>query len=124
MLVLVAQCLPDFADAVAGTTTDSTNDPQILNNTGNGNFASINITGYNLTDGSNYINSTYFTVNATNDAVGKNLASDGGEILIPSATLTRNTTQDLYFYVATPSGTPAGSYSTATTNEWIIEAYN
>ena len=115
----------DFTSASAGTTTGSTNDPQILNNTGNGAFASINLTGYNLTDGSgNWINSTYFSVNATNDAVGKNLASDGGEILIPSASIATNSTQNLYFYVATPSGTPAGSYSTATTNEWIIEAYN
>ncbi|MBR9676279.1 hypothetical protein GOV05_04685 [Candidatus Woesearchaeota archaeon] len=112
-----------FSSAGAGVNdVNSSNDPQILNNTGNGNFTYINITAYELSNGAGaYIGQGNFTINATNDAKGLSL---GSMITIPSAVLNRNTTQDLYVWMDIPSGLANGTYTTNSSTQWLIEAYN
>ncbi|MFC2134825.1 hypothetical protein ACFLTH_09425 [Bacteroidota bacterium] len=111
-----------FSASGAGVTdVNASNDPQTLNNTGNGDFAKINITGHDLSNGIDSIGSGNFTVNATTDAKG---LSVGDNVQIPVANLSRNTTQDLYIWVDVPSGISNGTYTTNSSTQWLIEAFN
>lgn len=110
-----------FTSSGAGTNNvNVSNDPQVLNNTGNGYFGNINVTGYELSNGVDTIGAGNFTINATNDAKG---VSIGTNTHIPSATLSRNNTQDLYVWVDVPSGISNGTYVTNSSTQWIVEAY-
>ncbi|MBR9677594.1 hypothetical protein GOV04_05635 [Candidatus Woesearchaeota archaeon] len=111
-----------FAAATVGATNlNASDDPQIINNTGNGNFATINVTAYELTNGVDTIGAGNFTINATDDAKGIALTAN---IIIPSANLTRNSTQDFYVWLDIPLGISNGSYSTNASTQWLVEAYN
>ena len=110
-----------FSGEPGDTDVNASNDPQIINNTGNGNFANINLTGYELSNGVDTIGAGNFTVNATADAKG---ASVGSNQQITSATLNRNNTQNLYIWADIPSGISDGTYTTNTTTQWMVEAYN
>ncbi|MBR9676278.1 hypothetical protein GOV05_04680 [Candidatus Woesearchaeota archaeon] len=111
-----------FSSAAPGSTNlNSGDDPQILNNTGNGNFSFINITAYELSNGAGaFIGPGNFTVNVT-DGKGTSLSS---MISIPSAVLYINTTQDLYFWMDVPTPLSNGTYTTNTSTQWLVEAYN
>ena len=111
-----------FSTAAPGTSNlNASNDPLVINNTGNTNFTYINITGYNLALGSNYIGFGNFTINATNDTKGIVV---GSNVQIPEATLQRNTTQEVYIWLDLPTGLVNGTYTTNTSTQWMIEAYN
>ncbi|MBR9677593.1 hypothetical protein GOV04_05630 [Candidatus Woesearchaeota archaeon] len=111
-----------FTAAGAGVNNvNASDDPQTLNNTGNGDFATINVTADELTNGVDTIGAGNFTINSTDDAKGIALTAN---IIIPSANLSRNTTQDLYVWVDVPAGISNGSYSTNASTQWLVEAYN
>ncbi|MFH1606960.1 MAG: hypothetical protein ABIC91_06430 [Nanoarchaeota archaeon] len=112
----------NFNSASPGATgLNASDDPQVLNNTGNGAFTKINITGHSLTNGEDTIGAGNFTVNATADAAGMAV---GSNILITGASLSVNSTQNLYVWLDLPSGLSNGTYSTNSTTNWLIEAYN
>ncbi|MFC2134826.1 SBBP repeat-containing protein, partial [Bacteroidota bacterium] len=112
----------NFPSSESGTNNvNSSNDPQIIVNTGNMNFTYINITGYDLTNGIDSIGFGNFTVNATGDAKGMIVANN---IQIPGATLIVNSTQNIYFWVDLPTGLSNGTYNTNSSTQWVIEAYN
>ncbi len=108
------------SESPGATNVNSTGDPQTLNNTGNGAFTTINLTGYELSNGVDTIGAGNFTVNVT-DAKG---ASVDGTITIADASLARSGTQDLYVWVDIPSGISDGTYQTNSTTQWVVEAYN
>ncbi|MBU1030411.1 MAG: right-handed parallel beta-helix repeat-containing protein [Nanoarchaeota archaeon] len=111
-----------FSSAVPGTQgLNASDDPQILNNTGNANFTYVNITGYDLAFGANRIGFGNFTVNATVDSAGFKVGSNN---LISGATLPRNSTQYLYIWLDLPTSLLNGTYTTNSTTQWLIEAYN
>lgn len=102
----------------AVTTINASNNPQILNNTGNTAFTKINITATGLSDGAGHsIGPGNFTINVT-DAVGTALSST---ITIPSATLPVQGTENLYLYLNVP-GVVNGVYNSSA--PWTIEAWN
>lgn len=118
---LVKPTITFSASGVGINDINASNDPQILNNTGNGAFTSINVTGYELSNGADTIQSGNFTINGTADAKGISVA---GNVNIPSASLPRSATQDLYVWVDVPAGITSGSYVTNSTTQWIVEAFN
>ena len=91
-----------FSSEAAGTNNiNSSNDPQVLNNTGNEAFTYINITGHELSNGVDTIGAGNFTVNATDDAKGTMVSTN---VIIPGASLSTESTQDIYVWVDIPTG--------------------
>lgn len=114
-----------FTGSAGQNNVNASNDPQILNNTGNGGFTSVNVTGYELwngTAGGDTIGAGNFTINATADSATG--ISVNGNVLLTGASLARNTTQDFYVWVDIPSGLPQATYTTNSSTQWLVEAYN
>jgi hypothetical protein len=118
-----------FGSLNLGETANATNDPLVLDNTGNQNFTEINITAYDLVGQSTpleYIGALNFYVNATADNFGDQLVNNT-QLVITSATLPRDiggidTNVSLYFWVIVPgSGLTAQDY--ISTIDWIIDAF-
>ena len=107
----------------------SSNDPFVLNNTGNDANLSINVTAYNLlgvTSPSYWINASDIRVSPTIGGCSDGtLASNQTESIITGAELDNaNTvaTEDIYFcIISLPSTLTAQNYSTSGYGNWVIE---
>jgi hypothetical protein len=98
--------------------TKESNMPQKINNTGNMDFANINITAYNLQSGSNFIEAGNFTANTTNaSGAGHNLLNATSVKLADSA-LVVSGSQDVYMYLTIPNGVANGTYTTV--SPWTV----
>lgn len=99
--------------------------PQIINNTGNRDFATVNITGYELVGASDdgyTIGAGNFTINVSNSADGYgDQIVNATSIEITEASLPRGdgSTEDLYLRMDVPSGILAQNYNAA--ELWEIE---
>ncbi|MBS3164121.1 right-handed parallel beta-helix repeat-containing protein [Candidatus Woesearchaeota archaeon] len=101
----------DFGTLSLGQTAGSAANPLLANNTGNFDFAAINVTGYDLhgtSDRGYSIPAQNFTVNASADSIGLPL-TNGTSALIPSGTLPHGApggaaNRSLWLYVVMPSG--------------------
>ncbi len=105
-----------------GTTNASASPLQQLNNTGNVNYASINITGFAFTSGSNVIGVGNVTVNTTNGVgFGQNLINNT-KVTIASSALAKgnNSKTSMYFWLNIPAGAASGSYTSQ--SNWILDA--
>ncbi|MBT7440512.1 hypothetical protein HN789_04685 [archaeon] len=119
-----------FGDVSLGQQTGSSNDPFIINNTGNQNFTVVNITAYDLVGEDNadqYIGASSFTINATNDALGQALVNET-PVIIKNANLSRDfngidTNASLYVWVDVPSsGLSNQNYTSGTS--WLLEVFS
>ena len=100
----------------------SSDNPLVINNTGNQPYTSINITGYNLTGGGDTIGATDFAVNISNSGGPGDALAHNAPIVITGSSLTRgaSATEDLYFWVDIPSGIVDTDYNTGG-NPWTID---
>ena len=94
--------------------------PLLIDNMGNVNLTQINITGYDMVNGSYSISAYNITVNVS-DAPGTHL-QNGLSVIIPSANVNVDvngidSNASLYFYISTPSVPPLNYTSSS---DWVI----
>ncbi len=96
------------------------NQPQVVNNSGNGAFTQLSLTAFDLQSGSNIIGVGNFTVNTT-DASGNGqiMLNNSGVVLTNSAIAVQGNST-LYVYLDIPTPLPDGSYTSE--QEWTITA--
>lgn len=112
------------------------NDPITLNNTGNDESLSVNVTALDLvgnSDSSKVIYSENLSTNV-NDASDGDLLSNNTAVTVTSATLNRGNhsvndgstgQEQLYFYLeAMNADLTSQSYSTSTHGSWTVEVYS
>lgn len=96
----------------------ATQNPQNVTNTGNRAFSQVNLTAYDLKNGTSFIGAGNFTANTT-------LSNGPGHILLNNTpvTLTGSAvaiqgSRDVYVYADIPAGISNGTYTNV--NEWIV----
>jgi len=118
-----------FGSLSLGDTTNATNDPIMLNNTGNQNFTQINLTAYDLVGQDNslqYIAASKLYANLSLDNYGDQL-SNNTMIALTNGTLIRDRSgtdynRNLYFWINVPaSGLSNQNYTS--TSSWKIEVF-
>ena len=114
-----------FTGLPGDTNVAASDNPLVINNTGNQNYIKLDITGYNLTGGDDTIGAAQFAINVTSNVGGNGQAlSHSAAVEITSAALTKGegtfSTEELYFYVDIPSGIAAVDYNTGGT-PWMID---
>jgi len=118
-----------FGSVTLGQTAAASNNPLIVNNTGNRDFTQINLTAYDFVGLSNpaeSIGASNFTVNATSQNLGQRLGNQS-DVNITGASVARDvggidTNASLYFMVTLPS-TGLSSQSYATSTSWQIAVF-
>jgi hypothetical protein len=118
-----------FGSVALGATAGASNDPLMLNNTGNQNFTQVNLTAFSLigqTISSQSINASSIYVNASSDNFGKRLVN-GTMVNIPNANLSRDrngvdTNVSLYFWVSMPSSGLSNQVYASSRN-WTISVF-
>jgi hypothetical protein len=109
--------------------TGASNDPLILNNTGNQNFTEINITAYNLVGQntpSQYIDVSNIYVNASQDNFGNSLVNKT-MVKLTNGTLSRDISgtdhnRNLYFWISVPAAGLSNQNYISSTN-WLLEVF-
>jgi hypothetical protein len=96
--------------------------PQQLNNTGNVDYTSINLTAFTFQDGANFIGVGNVTVNTSNSGGNGQTLTNNSPITITDASLSAGAVavEDIYFWLDIPVGQAEGSY--AAQSAWILEA--
>jgi hypothetical protein len=123
----VIDSLDVVQNSISFSGTPGTNDiaaspQQQLNNTGNQDYTTVSITGYDFDNAGNTIGVDNVTTNITDSSgLGQTLTS-GAPVTVTGSTLPRgdNSLEDIYFWLDVPSGVPSGSYSA--TSNWVFEA--
>ncbi len=118
-----------FSSVSLGETRNGSNDPLLLDNTGNQNFTEIKITAYDLrgkTTTYQYVPAENLYVNTTKDALGETLVN-ASSITITNAALTRDiNAQDqnisIYVWVRTPS-VDLSAQEYVSSNPWRIRLF-
>jgi hypothetical protein len=97
-------------------------EPLQINNTGNTNYVSLNITGINFHSGANMIGIGNVTMNVTDSNGPGQILVNGTEVNITGSTLNKgdNSMRDLYFWLDIPASQPAGSYNAQ--SAWTIKS--
>ena len=108
---------------IKGAILNATNNPLLLNNTGNDNFTTIKIKALDLigiTNNNYYISATNFTASVS-DVFGDQLINNTN-VTISTATLNRgyNETEQIYVWVNLTKYVIPQEYNTSTLGEWII----
>jgi len=107
-----------FGGTPGATNVAANENPQFVNNTGNMNFAQINLTAFNLLSGGNVIGAGNFTANLTDGSgVGQQLVNNTMVLLVNSS-VSVNTSRNLYLYANIPLGIANGTYNS--NSSWII----
>lgn len=101
----------------------ATENPQVINNTGNRAFTAVNITAYDLegvTDSDYTIGAGNFSINVSDSSIGQALVN-ATTMQVTDSSLPRGnqSTEDLYVYLDIPSGVLGQTY--AAMNLWEIE---
>ncbi|KYK25207.1 hypothetical protein AYK26_06330 [Euryarchaeota archaeon SM23-78] len=109
-----------FSGSAGENDVAASENPLTINNTGNQDYTSINMTGYNLTGGGNTIGATAFAVNISNSGGPGEALQHNAPITITDANLSRGLTEDLYFFLDIPSGIANTDYDTGGT-PWTID---
>ena len=107
------------------TGVGATDDPIVLNNTGNQNFTQINTTALDLngvTNSTEYIPAGNFSMNVADSSGGDSLANNTA-VTLTSGTLPRGatSTEDIYFYLEEVPTVQAQVYNTAALGVWTIQ---
>ncbi len=111
-----------FSGAPGASDVAPTPTSQVVNNTGNRNYTSINLTGYAFTSGTNTIHIGNVTANVTASGGLGQILINNTEVLLNSSNLTYGAvaTRNIFFYLDIPSGQTSGSYSAQAS--WVVEA--
>lgn len=110
----------DFGSAGPGVSDVAGTDLPV-NNTGNTNYTTVQITGYDLVSGINSIGAANFCGNDIDDAnTGCDALVNATAQTITASTLPKgdNSVETLYTFVDVPGGQPSGSYSAL--SNWVI----
>jgi hypothetical protein len=118
-----------FGNVNLGEARGASNDPLVLDNTGNQNFTEIRLTAYDLEGQSNpaqVIPASSFFVNATGDNFGNQL-SDSSPVTLTGALLPRDiggtdSNANLYFWVDVPSAGLSNQVYLSASN-WVVEVF-
>ena len=118
-----------FGTLSLGDTANATNDPVMLNNTGNQNFTEINLTAYDLVGQDNpaqYIAASQLYANISLDDLGDQM-SNNTMITLTNGTLIRDLdgtdyNRNLYFWINVPAGGLSNQNYTSS-NLWQIEVF-
>jgi hypothetical protein len=109
-----------FGTAAPGTSDVAGTDLGI-NNTGNNDYTTIQLTGYNMTSGANTLGVSNFCANDIDDAnTGCDALSHGVAQTITGATLSaaESAQEILYSFADIPGGQLAGSYTAS--SDWVV----
>jgi len=96
----------------------ATQNPQYVNNTGNIAFNQINLTAYNLQNGTNFIGSGNFTANTTSSGGPGHVLANNTGVILSSSSIAIQGSRNIYLYADIPAGTPNGTYTNL--DDWII----
>ena len=96
--------------------------PQRLNNSGNVNYGSINLTGFAFASGSDFIGVGNVTVNTTDSGGNGQVLANNTEVLLVNTTLNKGaaSTSKMYFWLDIPAGQAPATYNSQ--SNWILEA--
>lgn len=106
-----------FSGSPGQNDISASNNPQVVNNTGNNAITSINITAVNLANGGSYIGVGNFTANITNAATGQTLVNNTPTTISGSSVAVQGT-RNLYLFLDIPSGLTNGTYTS--TSSWTV----
>ena len=114
-----------FSGNAGDTNIGATENPLVVNNTGNRVYSGIDLTAYNLTGGVDTIGATAFTVNVTDGSGEGQALAHSSPVTITSASIAKaeaagSASEDLYFYLDIPTGIAATDYNTGGT-PWMID---
>lgn len=113
-----------FSGTPGDENVEPTENPQVINNTGNQDFTEVNLTGYDLQGNvttTEYILVGNFTVNVSDSSAGYGQIVTNTSFQITGASLARGatSTEDIYLRLDIPSGITAQGYNAH--NNWMIE---
>ena len=95
----------------------ASNNPQLVNNTGNAAFGQINLTAYSLQSGSNYIGAGNFTANTSNTGGPGQMLSNNTPVTLTNSSLAVQGTKNIYLYLNIPSSIQNGTYNSV--SSWV-----
>jgi hypothetical protein len=107
-----------FGGTPGATNVAANENPQYVNNTGNMNFAQINLTAYNLQSGSNILGVGNFTANTTNSGGPGQQLVNSTPILLTNSNVSVNNIRNMYLYANIPVGITNGTYNS--TSAWVV----
>lgn len=106
-----------------GTTANAASpNPQQLNNTGNQDYNTLNITGLGFVSGSNTLNVGNVSFNWTNSATGGQRLINNTAVVMVNSSLAHGlvATKGIYFFLDVPNGQAPGSYNAQ--GNWVVDA--
>lgn len=106
-----------FSGSPGENDVNASNNPQVVNNTGNNAITTLNLTAYNLANGGTHIGAGNFTANVTDSTAGQTLINNT-PVTISGSGVSVLGTRDMYIYLDVPTGIGNGSYTS--TNSWIV----
>ena len=111
-----------FSGSPGASNVAATQNPQTVNNTGNLDYTSLNLTAYSFTSGALTIEVGNVTVNTSDSGGLGHVLINNTEVIMDTSSIANGVvaTRDLYFWLDVPGGQPAGSYSSP--SNWIVEA--
>ena len=105
-----------FSGSPGQTAVSASNNPQYVNNTGNGAFSQINLTAYDLVGPQN-ISASSFYANTSSSTAGHALINKTQVVLANSSLAVQNS-RNIYIYMNIPSGVANGTYTSM--NAWVV----
>ena len=109
-----------FSGSPGQENISASNNPQVINNTGNNAFTKLNLTAYNLMSGSNVIAAGNFTANITSSGGLGQTLSNGTSIALTNSNISVQSTTNMYVYIDVPLGVGNGTYTSQAA--WIVTA--
>jgi hypothetical protein len=91
---------------------------QVVNNTGNIAYTSINLTAFEIRSGSNIIDARNFTANTTGTGSPGHTLINNTAVTLGNSSVDVQTTRDLNISLTIPTGTTNGTYTSV--SSWII----
>ena len=116
--VAVSKSTIQFSGSPGTNNVNATNNPQIVNNTGNTAFTAINITAFNLKSGSNYIGAGNFTANVTDASGAGHTLGNNTQVQLAGSSVAVQATKNVYIYMNIPTGAANGTYTPI--QDWVV----
>jgi hypothetical protein len=110
--ISIVRASTSFSGA-AGTSDIAASPQQQVNNTGNQDYTTVQLTGFSFASGANTIGVGNVTMNVSNSGgVGQTLVNNSAVTLTGgSISKGNNSYQNIYLWLDIPAGTPAGTYN-------------
>lgn len=108
-----------FNGAPGENDVNASNNPQIVNNTGNYAFSDLSLTAYGLEAGSTVIGAGNFAANTTDDPNGHALINNSA-VSLDDSVVSIQGTKNIFVYIDIPSGIENATYTAS--DSWIVTA--